>query len=369
MNARRRIAFLVNDLARAGAETQLVALATGLSRDRYEVEIILVKERNDFSAELAAAAIPVTPLRRRGPGDVAVAYRLYRTLRRRPPDILHSYLFFSNLMACLVARRARVPVLIVSQRASYDRMLPPFWRRVARWCHRRADRVIVNAEATRAEELAAGGDPDRHVTIPNGVPVPCALDVRRTDLGLPEGLLVVCLGQLSAFKGHDTLLHAWPHVLTRSPDARLALVGDGAFRRNLERQAARLGVAGSVSFLGHRHPAAPYLAAADLVVQPSTSEGMPNAVLEAMASGRAVVATRAGGTAEVVLDGETGRLVRPGDARALAAAIGDLLADPGQRSALGAAGRRRVETRFTTAAMVTATEAVYAAGRRSAAAC
>lgn len=354
-----RVCLLINDLARAGAEAQLVELALGLKARRYSVEVVLLKARNDFSPGLAEAGVPVTALRRAGWWDVAVLWRLYRHLRQARPDVLHSFLFLANLAGVMAGRFARVPRVVVSLRCSYEAMLGRFWRRVARWSHRRADRVIVNSEATRREEVEAGFPPERLDYVPNGIRLAAAPAPERAALELPEGPLVLSVGQLEAVKGQRYLIDAWAAVRAAVPDATLLLLGDGSLRAELEELTRRQGVAASVRFLGFREPALPYLLACDLLVQPSLTEGMPNAVLEAMAARRPVVATRVGGLPDVVSDGETGVLVPPADPQALARAIVGLLANPDRRAAMGEAAGRRVRDRFPVERMVTLTEEAY----------
>lgn len=364
-NRRTRVVFVINDLRRAGAETQLVYLATGLDRARFESSVVILKTRNDFESELRAAAVPVTALGRRLPWDVHVLWRLRRALRAARPDVVHSYLSFANLLTTLVAPSARVPTLVLSQRSSYEATLTPLWRRVARWAHRRASHVIVNSEAARREEIAAGFPEERITCVPNGVPVPeRPAPVDRSALGLPEGPLVVCVAQFGPEKAHDVLIEAWQRVREACPGAVLALVGDGALRGQTERQAARLGLTDCVLFLGFRHPATPYLAAADVVVLSSRTEGLPNALLEAMALGRPCVVTTVGGIPELIEHGSSGWLAPPGDAGALAAGLRSLLSDRGLARARGDAARERARQRFGVARMVEATERVYATAPR-----
>jgi glycosyltransferase involved in cell wall biosynthesis len=355
----RRILFVINDLARAGAETQLVALALALDPARYERRIVLLKERNDFTDRLAAAGIPVQALRRRGWRDVGLFWRLWRAVRAFRPDLVHSYLFLSNTLAAPIARAAGVPAVILSQRCSYDATVPPLWRRIGRFSHRLADRVLVNSRAALAEERRAGGPTHALVYVPNAVEVPDGPPLPRAELGLPEGPLVVAVGQLEEIKGHRHLVAAWPAVVRAVPGARLALVGDGPCRAALEAQARGLGVAGAVVFLGFRPEGHRWAAAADVFVQPSLTEGMPNAVLEGMAAGRAVVATRVGGVPELITDGETGRVVPPADPAALAAGIVELLGDPVRRLRMGEAARARSGREFSTEAVRAAIEEVY----------
>lgn len=357
-----RVLFVINDLARAGAETQLVELAVRLDPRRFDRRIVLLKERNDFADRLSAAGIPVQPLRRRGWWDVGLPWRLWRAVRAGRPDVVHSYLFLSNTMTAPIARAAGVPMVILSQRCSYDATVPPLWRRIGRWSHRLADRVVVNSRAALEEERRAGAPAHSMAYVPNGVDSPEGAPPTRGELGLPEGPLVVAVGQLEEIKGHRYLLDAWPEVARAHPAARLVLVGDGPRRAALEEQARGLGIDGSVLFLGFRPEGRRYAAAADVVVQPSLTEGMPNAVLEAMAAGRAVAATRVGGVPELITDRETGRLVPPADARALAAAIADLLADRAQRLRVSEGARVRARAEFSVDAVRGAFEAIYRSG-------
>lgn len=351
--------LLINDLSRAGAETQLVELACALDPKVYDLRIVILKSRNEFAEVLARRGIPVTALGRCGWWDVRTFWRLYWSLRELQPQILHSYLFFANFWGTLLGRAARVPKIILSQRCSYETQLTALWRRLARLSHRLADHVIVNSRAARDEEIAAGYPPERITYVPNGIRVSVNPQGDRDHLGLPQGPLVLSVGQLAEVKGHRDLVEAWPSVRSRHADAHLVFLGDGPLRERLAMQAERLGVASSVHLPGFRASVAACLAASDLLALASLSEGMPNAVLEAMAVGRAVVATRVGGVPDVVVDGETGLLVPPGDPAALARAIADLLSDASRRAAMGAAARRRVEALFSVEAVRVATEAVY----------
>jgi glycosyltransferase involved in cell wall biosynthesis len=357
---RTRVLYVINDLARAGAETQLVALACALPRARYEVRIVVLKERNDFVDVLAAASIPVVALHRKGPADVGVVWRLAREVRRFRPQVLHSFLFPANLFAAVAGRALGVPRVIVSQRSSYEATLPLTWRWIARAGHRLAHRVIVNSRAALQEELAAGGPAALLVHVPNAAREAGPVPDRAGDM--PSMPFVLSVGQLDVPKGHCVLLAAWPDVVRARPEARLVLVGDGPCHSALGDQARALGVEGSVTLAGFRADAGRFIAACRLLVQPSLTEGMPNAVLEAMSAGRAVVASRVGGLPEIVVDGETGFLVAPGDARALADAILGLLADPERAARLGAAGAARARAGFSIDAVRMAIETIYGTG-------
>jgi len=174
-----------------------------------------------------------------------------------------------------------------------------------------------------------------------------------------RGPLIGSIGRLEPQKGTAHLLAAMPRILSVLSDADLWIIGDGPQGPTLREQARDQGVSEHVHFLGYRSDVPALLKRLDLFVLPSLWEGLPNAALEAMAAGRAVVATRVDGTPEAVADNTTGLLVPPRDPRALADAITHLLTHPDLRSRMGAAGRERVAELFSMDAMVQRTEAVY----------
>jgi len=356
---RTRVLYVINDLARAGAETQLVELVRRLDSSAFEPLIVLLKSRNDFAEELTAAGVPVAALGRRGWWDVGVVWRLAREVQRFRPHVVHSWLFLANLVSALAVRRGSGRHLIVSQRCSYEATAGPGWRWVARWSHRRAECVIVNSRAALEEEAAAGHPRSCLVYIPNGVGAPAPSPTSRSALGLPAGPLVVCVGQLERIKGHHVLVEAWPAVGAAVPGAQLVLVGAGPQRDALDERARNLGVSGTIVFAGFRARAMPLIASADVFVQPSLTEGMPNAVLEAMAASRPVVASLVGGIPELIVDGESGILVPPADPHALATAVARLLVDRALAVHLATAATKRARELFSFDRVLAETEALY----------
>jgi glycosyltransferase involved in cell wall biosynthesis len=211
----------------------------------------------------------------------------------------------------------------------------------ARWAVRRADRVRAIGRYTEALARGAGyaGETDRFVTFSD-----FSMFLETPAVPPPAEPAVAFVGALEGSKGVDTLLEAWPAVLQRFPDARLLVAGDGGARDRLRGTARRLGLDGGVRFLGSlsRGEVRALLDDSSLLALPSRSEGLGRVVLEAMARGRPVVASRVGGIPEVVEDGVTGFLVPPGDPGALGQAIVRLLEDPDRLVTMGNAGRRRV---------------------------
>jgi glycosyltransferase involved in cell wall biosynthesis len=175
--------------------------------------------------------------------------------------------------------------------------------------------------------------------------------------------LVGVVGRLEPQKGHAYLFEAWPSIVAEFPDARLLVVGDGSLRPRLQARAQELGVAGSVLFAGFRADIPRVLDAIDVLALPSLYEGMPLTAIEASAMGRPVVATAVDGTPEVVVEGETGLLVSPGDPAGLANALCRLLGDPAGRARLGRAGRARAMDLFDQRQQVRRTQELYTAAQ------
>jgi|CXWL01.1.fsa_nt_gi glycosyltransferase involved in cell wall biosynthesis len=335
--------IVINDLARAGAEKQASLLACGLKELGWTVSVVLIKRRNDFAGDLSAAAIPVSTLNRSGPLDLGVILRLRRVIRETEPDIVLSFLFLSNLLAVLSTRGLRPgPRLVVSVRESYRRNLSVAHRLVARVAHRGAELVICNSMEVLRQEQAGFPSAARTAYLPNAVPPQVVDAVDWSDFGAAGARVVLSVGQLTPAKGHQLLIDAFLASSVDHPDARLAIVGDGPLASNLRAQAEACGLADRVLFLGHRADALRFIAAADVFVQPSLSEGMPNAVMEAMMLGRCIVATRVGATPDLLEDGVHGLLAHPA-AQDLARALGRALTDPELRIRLGAAARVRAE--------------------------
>lgn len=228
---------------------------------------------------------------------------------------------------------------------------------------RLADTTVVVSEA-QLHHL--GAESTRLRVVPNAVesdrPAPIARgrDAVRATLNVSDDMpLLVVLGRLSPEKGVDVFVTAFGLLAARHDRVHAAIVGDGPLRAALEQQAEGLGLNGRLRFVGHTSAPGDYLLAADALVLPSRSEGMPNAVLEAMAFGRPVVGTRVGGVGEVVAENETGLLVRSDAPEELADAMERVVRDPALAARMGEAGARRVAERFSPAARASAVYRLY----------
>jgi glycosyltransferase involved in cell wall biosynthesis len=340
---------------------QLVALRLAAAAQRAGHETLLVSPSDGPVLEHAAkVGIPslVVPLGRSFRLDAAL--RLARVLRRERAEILHTHTHLSgNVLARVAGRLARARVVAhmhIENVFRADRLGRALQIALDDATARLCARIIAVSEATRAS-LARQGYPRRLLqVIHNGVEV----GARAAPVRLADAPTVLHVGRLAPVKGQLELIRA----LEQLDGVRAVLVGrdlerGGEYQRELEREAARLGMADRVVFAGARDDVAGLMSGCEVFALPSTVEGLPLVILEAMAQERPVVATAVGGTPEVVVDGVTGLLVEPGDPRALAGALEMVLADSARAAAMGAAARRRVEERFSLEAMTQSVLHVY----------
>lgn len=361
------VTYLITELNTGGAERALERLVLRLDRRRFDPAVWCLFGPGLVFARLRGAGIPTRCVGMRHKADLPALFRLARALRRGRPWILHTFLFHANILGRLLGRLSGVPHVVSSERIM--ELEGPFRRWVNRWTGGLADRIVVVSEAVgRYAAETVGLDPGRITVIPNGVevgPVPdgAARAIARERLGLPPEATVIgtVLARMDRQKGVDVLLAAAARLpALRRGAAILVVIGGRPDEGVALGRATPLGLDGAVRFLGPREDAVALLPGLDIFVLSSRAEGLPNAVLEAMAAARPVVATAVGGTPEVVVHGETGLLAPSEDPAALAAALQELLDDPARAAAMGVAGRRRVEDRFTVERMVEATQELYA---------
>lgn len=369
----------VTMLAVGGTERQVVNLAQSLDASRFELRLACLKHFGHFLNEVEARRVPLVEYkinRLYNSRAFREGLRFARDVRRDRIEIVHSYGFYSNVFAIPPARLARVPVIVASIRDTGD-IWTPMQRRLQKVVCRLADCILVNAEAVRQRLIAEGYPPEKIAVIRNGIALSRferkSGDGRvREDLALPPGTPVVAvLARLTRLKGVEYFLRAAAIVAKRVQEARFLIVGDsvyrdgtqvfgdGAYRTELERYADRLGLGQRVVFTGFRLDIPDLLSEVAVSVLPSLSEGLSNVLLESMAAGVPVVATKVGGNPEAVEDGATGLLVPPRDAGALADAICLLLENPAVASGFGQAGRQRVAEHFSVERMVRETEHLY----------
>ena len=360
---RVRVLFVVGNFVAGGAERHLLELWSRMDRARFAIEIACLRREGQFLAQVEALGWPVHDLgvgrRVYGVSGARGLARLIARVNRFRPDVIHGYLFGPNLLAVLAGRLCGVRAVVVAKR-NVDAFESPRQAFMQRRIHRAATHVTAVSEAVGASVLAMGVPRSRITVIPNGV------DAARFSTGVDPAApprhppVVGSVGCLAARKDYATLVDALALLGARALECRAVLVGDGPERAALERRIQERGLAERVQLLGERADVERLLPGMDVFALSSREEGIPNALLEAMAAGRAVVATAVGGTPEVVRDGETGWLVPPGSAVALADALEQALRDPAEARRRGAAARRAVLDHMSIEAMVARHETFYA---------
>jgi glycosyltransferase involved in cell wall biosynthesis len=359
------ILYFITELSTGGAQNALLRLLKGLDRDRFFPAVAcLYNGDNAVAREIRTLGIDVFDARMHHKADLLALLRLYRHIRRTRPTVLHTSLFHANLPGRILGRLAGLagtpaPIVVCSERTM---AMEGEWRyRVNRWTIGLVDCVIVVSANVRDFCMSHIGLPaDKLVVIYNGVDLPrdrlAPQAKARAELRLPLHVPIVgAVSRLDPVKGVDVLLRAIALV----EDAHLAVVGDGPERASLAALADDLGISDRVHWAGFRRDVTCLLSAFDIFVQPSLHEGLPNAVLEAMAAGLPVVATAVGGTPEVVVDEVTGLLVPPRDPQTLAQGVRALLRNSDLRRKMGRAGRARVARYFSLKQMVGQTQALY----------
>jgi glycosyltransferase involved in cell wall biosynthesis len=370
-----RLLWLIDSLAMGGAERLAVAFAREAAPAGIDLHVCCLKRigGNPLERDLRDTGVSCHVLDAAHLRDRRAFARLRRLLRDGRFDPVHAHLTYAAIWGAAAARLEGVPSVATLHVPPES---GPPWRRerirerlMCALVTRCATTAIAVSAALRDRYVRQGLlDPAQTIVVHNGVdtdgcPTASREHARRLRLAFglaPDATVLMATAVLrDRRKGLHVLLDALPQVFAAHPAARLVVIGDGPLRRELEAQAQRLGVAGNVCWAGQRHDVGSLLAGADVYVHPPLAEPFPTAVLEAMAASLPVVSTRVDGIPEMIADGSNGRLVPPGDAAALGAALVDLLSDSRARGALAAAARRTALDRFSTRVWIRALGAVY----------
>ncbi len=362
---------LIGSFHQGGSERQAVQLCRLLtSESSVNLSVATLNRDGVLRPEIEALGLGEIPeFRLTSFYDVNFVRQIRRfaaMLRRDRIDIIHTHDFYTNVFGMFGARIAGVPVRIASKRETGG-MRTPMQDRIERIAFGRATRIVVNAAAVRERLVEIGIDRAKPALIYNGLDLdrlrPTTDDraAIRRELGLPAGRQIVTLvaNLRHPVKNQPMFLRVAELVSRQSTDVHFAIAGEGDLRPELESAAARLGIADRITFLGRCTRVPDLLAGSFAGVLTSFNEGFSNSLLEYMAAGIPVVATDVGGASEAIVEGETGFLVASDDAEAMATRLIGLLADAGSAAGLGAAGRRRVEERFSCAAQLSATLELY----------
>ena len=357
---------VVADLEVGGLQRVVEMLCSLSDRTRFSPQVICLNRIGDIGDAVVRAGVSVELLS--GPKDEPdrlAPIRLARVLRRERPAIVHTHNTQAMLEGVLAARLARVKRVI---HTDHGRLYPDRRSYVLaeRLMSHLTDAVVGVSERTRDQLRTHQRIADRRLhVIPNGVDA-SEYEVKRdpqrlrSELGLsPTAPVIGIAARLVIEKGLTYLLKAMPLLLREYPSICAVVAGEGKLEHSLRAEADSLGISSNVRFVGLRNDIPALTQMLDVYVLPSISEGLPMALLEAMAAARPIVATAVGGIPEAVTHGETGILVPPADPSAFASAVIELLRNPAKMRSLGAAGRARFLERYHARAMVRAYEDLY----------
>lgn len=359
------VALLVDTLSLGGAEQVVATLATHLDRSRFDVEVICVsgRHRNEMRDDLVEAGCRVHMLRARSRYDVFAARRLYRHVRRKRIDLIHTHLIEAGILGRVIGVLARVPTVssLHSVARSTDNVRVDR-RLLQRWTARLPTRLIAVSDVV-AQSFSAKWNIPRHriETVPNAIDsamfghIDAREPLHRTD----QPFVVTTVGRLHPLKGHLHLIRALRRVADQRSAVMLNIAGSGRFEAVLRDEVYRLDLSDRVTFMGQRRDVPAILAQSHAVAMPSLWEGLSIAALEAMAASRATILTAVGGNVDLVEHEHDGLLVPAGDDRALAAAILRIIDDDALRVRLGRNARMTVEQRHSLRAFVAAHERLY----------
>lgn len=363
------ILYFSNEPTRGGAEEHLLTLLRGLDRTYFQPLLACPSElaeklRPDLPVDVEVFAISL-----RRPSQVGAMLHLARILRGRRVKILHSHLFYASLFASPIGWILGVPVIIETPHLRED------WRRgwlkskflVDRLVGRLVTRYIAVSHANKrylAEDKNLSKE--KITVIHNGSDLRRFRPEQSPSPGLKRSLgfgtddpVLMVVGRLEPQKGHRILLQAMPDIRREFSSVRLVCVGTGSLENDLVRFVGELGIEGAVRFVGFQADVAEWFKLADITVLPSFYEGLPLVAIESLAAAKPVVATAVDGSGEVVVDGETGVTVPPGDPQALSVAICRLLRDVELRKRLGRQGREWVCKHFDEREQIKQTQDLY----------
>jgi glycosyltransferase involved in cell wall biosynthesis len=362
------VAYLTAGLAERGYDTTLVAGTIA----RGEESMAFVADAHNVHIEtLSELHREISPIR-----DLRAILRLARLIRRERPAILHTHTAKAGAVgriAALLAGDARPPIVVHTfhghvLRGYFGRTMTFGFRTLERWLARTTTSLVAVSPEVRDDLVALRVAPASKFTV-----VRLGIDLAhriasdgaqrretRRQMGLRDDAFVVgWVGRMTAVKNTDSLVRALQALVDLGVDARLLLVGDGPDRDHLERYAHELGVMKRCLFLGYQEDVARFYDAIDALVLPSVNEGTPVSVIEALAAERPAVATRVGGTPDIIRDGIDGFLVDPADPGELAERLAELARDATRRAAMGAAGRARVLERYAVSRLIDDIDRLY----------
>ncbi|HCG76369.1 MAG: hypothetical protein CO162_02405 [bacterium (Candidatus Ratteibacteria) CG_4_9_14_3_um_filter_41_21] len=350
-----KVIHLIEDLKIGGAERVVANIAEGLDKERYQISIWCLAGGGEIADELKAKGIDLKILGIGNYHNPLNILKLILLLKKERFNIVHMHGYFATTIGRIAARISGIPILVTHLHTTHynlklrniivDKILNLF-----------TQKIICVSEAVKKSFIdTEDGAKGKFIVIYNGI------DKKKYTLHQLDDRreIITTVSSLYPHKGHTHLLKAMKEVLTSFPRVRFWIVGEGPLKEKLKKEAINLEISSQVSFLGKRKDIPEILSQSVLFVLPSLREGLPLTILEAIAVGLPVIATEVGGIPEAVIDKETGFLVPPENAEALAEAIINLLKNPKMMEEMGQKGRKIFEEKFTTQIMIGKLENLY----------
>ena len=355
-----------------GAEQQLLELIKGLDKERFRVIVLSFHPGGDLEPQvLNLPDIEYICLNRKNKLDFSALFTVFRLLRQRRVDVIQPFLTPATFFTIVPAILNRTPVKVITERGNARRkpgLGYNLYLKTEDFFTRFADWVVPNSKSGGDYLVARGINPKNVRVIYNGInlerlnPEEAKVASIKKEMGVPEdGLVVGISASLTPTKDHATFLRAAQMVSLEYPQVRFAILGDGPLYPELAEMTEELGIKSKVSFLGNQTDVGPYISSFDIACLSSSGpEGCSNAILEAMALGKPVVATDAGGNKELVEHGKNGFIVPVGDHASLAEAIKTCISQPEMTTKMGKRGKAKIQSRFSMERMVQDYEKLYA---------
>ena len=353
---------LIDDIDIGGTERGLLNLVSSLDWNKYN-SLVCSFEKGPLASAFETQGIEPIIMEKRYSCDLILLFKLLRLIQEKRIHLIHCRLLFATIYGGICASLLRIPFVV----SIHGKSIFELKRGITslRMAERYARKIIAVSKSLKDELTEIFGlKPEKITVIHNGVDFNkysnCVSAVSKTKLGIKSSDYVIgSVGTLRSVKGYEYLLLSVPKVLQIFPNTKFVIAGDGPLKEELQKLACELNIQHDVIFLGYRKDIPDVLSAFDIFVLPSLTEGSPNALLEAMASSKPVIATKVGGIPEIILDGTTGVLVPSKNSAKLSVAILDLLEDENKRIAMGNAGFERVKEHFSPEATARKYEQVY----------
>jgi glycosyltransferase involved in cell wall biosynthesis len=364
MDERIKVLYPITDLARDGAQRQLFELVKNIDRTKFKPMILTLRSgasmENDF---LDLPGLEVIPIPKKGKYDLLCLFRILKKMRQLKPDVVQPFLTPATFFGLLPALLNRVPLIIVTERNASGRtdmsQGTRVYQKIEDFLSRFADWIVSNSEAGKKSLLERGANPLNIKVIYNGLNFqrlkinPEKVRLIKVRYGIPSQSQVIGMtARFFPIKNHLIFFKAAALIKREWPSIQFALLGDGPLRIEMESVCTKMGLRSQTAFWGEQTDVGNYQSIFDIAVLTSDAEGCSNSLLEAMALGKPVIATDAGGNREIVIPEQNGFLVPQGDFQGLAERISFLLRNPEKAREMGEQARRSVLTRFSIEKMV-----------------